>query len=129
MDNMVLGLVTQEGEDWDNIFSENVINRLFETDDPDKIALDLVALNIQRGRDHGLPGYTAYREELGNPKPRSFDDLDQIDSNLIEKLKNLYRDVDDIDLFAGMFLVALNSNKLVLNTIFSKKSWYFGKKI
>ena len=25
MDNMVRGLVTQEGEDWDNIFSENVI--------------------------------------------------------------------------------------------------------
>ena len=109
MDNMVRGLVTQEGEDWDNIFSENVINRLFETDDPDKIALDLVALNIQRGRDHGLPGYTAYREELGNPKPRNFNDLDQIDSNFIEKLKNLYRNVDDIDLFAGKFLVPVSS--------------------
>ena len=109
MDNMVRGLVTQEGEDWDNIFSENVINRLFETDDPDKIALDLVALNIQRGRDHGLPGYTAYREELGRGKPKSFDELDQIDSNLIDKLKNLYRDVDDIDLFAGKFLVPVSS--------------------
>ena len=100
MDNMIRGMVTQEGEDWDNIFSENVVNKLFQGD-PDKVSLDLVALNIQRGRDHGLPGYTAYREELGRGKPKSFDDLDQIAPEHIKILKILYRDVDDIDLFAG----------------------------
>ena len=102
MDNMIRGMVTQEGEDWDNIFSENVVNKLFQGD-PDKVSLDLVALNIQRGRDHGLPGYTAYREEIGRPKPKSFDELDKIDPKFREILKNIYKDVDDIDLFAGEF--------------------------
>ena len=100
---MIRGMVTQEGEDWDNIFSENVVNKLFQGDDPNKVSLDLVALNIQRGRDHGLPGYTAYREEIGRPKPKSFDELDQIQPKFREILKNLYKDVDDIDLFAGEF--------------------------
>ena len=103
MDSMVRGMVTQKGEDWDNVFSENVVNKLFQGDDPNKVALDLVALNIQRGRDHGLPGYTAYRKELGREVPKSFEALDQINPEFRDKLKILYTDVDDIDLFAGEF--------------------------
>ena len=56
---MVRGMVGQKGEDWDNVFSESVLNHLFEVNPLDG-GMDLVALNVQRGRDHGLPGYTAY---------------------------------------------------------------------
>ena len=49
VDDLMRGMVNQDGELWDNKFGEQLKNHLFGS-------LDLVALNIQRGRDHGLPG-------------------------------------------------------------------------
>ncbi len=63
--------------------------------------LDLVAMNIQRGRDHGLADYNATREAYGLDAVESFD---QITSNveLQEKLESLYGDVNNIDLWVGL---------------------------
>jgi peroxidase len=37
--------------------------------------LDLIALNIQRGRDHGLPTYVDMLDACGIGKPTTFDDV------------------------------------------------------
>ncbi len=54
-DDLIRGLASQEGEAWDNAFVPDVKDHLFEGR-PGTGGLDLVALNIQRGRDHGLAG-------------------------------------------------------------------------
>ncbi|QEF98827.1 peroxidase [Stieleria maiorica] len=62
---------------------------------------DLVALNIQRGRDHGLNDYNTTRQAYGLEAVESFADITS-DIELQEKLETLYGDVDNIDLWVGL---------------------------
>ncbi|XP_017487596.1 PREDICTED: chorion peroxidase-like [Rhagoletis zephyria] len=96
----IAGLTGQPIQRFDNFFSREITNHLFQI--PGKrFGLDLVALNIQRGRDHGLPGYVKYREICGLSRVNSFDDLKRIFSNgqVADVMAQLYRHVEDIDLF------------------------------
>lgn len=73
---LVEGMTVQKGEAWDNAFADDIINHLFEMKGNEKAtAMDLVALNIQRGRDHGIPGYNSYRDACGLKRATKFDDL------------------------------------------------------
>jgi hypothetical protein len=62
--------------------------------------LDLASLNIQRGRDHGLPGYNAARVAYGLPAVTTFT---QVTSDLVlnGKLAALYGTPGDMDLWVG----------------------------
>jgi len=106
MTGLVRGMSVQKSEEWDEVFAEDIVNHLFEMSRNDKhSAMDLIALNIQRGRDHGLPGYNSYREVCGIKKAATFDDLrDSISKENVEILRRTYEHVDDIDLFVGGFL-------------------------
>lgn len=54
--------------------------------------LDLVSLNIQRGRDHGLPGYPEWRRHCGLDKPKSFDDLEgKFDPDTLDRVRKIYK--------------------------------------
>lgn len=61
--------------------------------------LDLASLNIQRGRDHGIPGYNALRQAYGLPT-RTFAQITS-DTDLQTKLSNLYTSPDNIDPWIG----------------------------
>ncbi|XP_053624986.1 peroxidasin [Plodia interpunctella] len=67
------------------------------------VALDLAAINIQRGRDHGIPPYTKWRQFCNMTEVNSFDDLKNeiSDKDVRDKLQNLYGTVDNIDVWVG----------------------------
>jgi peroxidase len=68
---------------------------------PGSGGLDLVSLNIQRGRDHGLADYNSVREAYGLEPVDGFDDITS-DTELQQNLESLYGSVDNIDLWVGI---------------------------
>ncbi len=67
---------------------------------PGQGGLDLVALNIQRGRDHGLADYNSLRAAMGLSKVTSFSQITS-DADLAAKLQSVYGDVNKIDAWVG----------------------------
>ncbi len=63
MDPILRGLFSLPAKFSNQGLAEDLTERLFEV--AHTVALDLGALNIQRGRDHGLPGYPAWLEWCG----------------------------------------------------------------
>ncbi|XP_067941580.1 peroxidase-like [Watersipora subatra] len=61
---------------------------------------DIVSLNINRGRDHGLNSYVDYRRHYGLSVPRNFNDLRATHpSEVVDQLSSLYTTVDDVELY------------------------------
>ncbi|XP_057291870.1 lactoperoxidase-like [Hydractinia symbiolongicarpus] len=95
------GLLANQSQRVDATFAFGIIRRLFVPVGETRRE-DLTALNIQRGRDHGLPTYGAWRNICNLPAVNTFDDLVGIMPNrTITNLKNVYRNPNDIDIFAA----------------------------
>ncbi|CAF4820648.1 unnamed protein product [Pieris macdunnoughi] len=74
----------------------NIKNIKFPNDDP-------VSMDIQSGRDFALRGYNEYRDFCGLRIAMEFDDLkDIIDDEIVEVLKKVYKNVNDVDLLVGI---------------------------
>uniref|UniRef100_A0A2P2HX17 Peroxidase-like n=1 Tax=Hirondellea gigas TaxID=1518452 RepID=A0A2P2HX17_9CRUS len=115
LDSLIRGLTIQPSQKFDSKFSDEVINRLFAGNG--SFGLDLVALNIQRGRDHGLPSYNQWRKICHLPLAKSFNDLtDVMNLEDAQHLSTMYQHVDDIDLFVGGLLEHPKVGSLVGHT-------------
>ncbi|KAJ6665741.1 hypothetical protein lerEdw1_002111 [Lerista edwardsae] len=70
------------------------------------VSLDLAAINIQRGRDHGIPPYNDFRVFCNLTSAQEFDDLKNEIKNLEirEKLRSLYGITKNIDLFPALMV-------------------------
>jgi hypothetical protein len=92
------GLAGQECQRIDPFIVDGVRNFLFG--DPGSGGFDLESLNIQRGRDHGLPSYNDAREALGLGRVESFEEISS-DPDIQGRLASVYDSVDDVDLWIG----------------------------
>ena len=121
VENNFRGLLDDDMPVYDGSFVEDIMNHLFESDRGADGGLDLTALNIQRGRDHGIPGYNRYREVCASAASRfgkaaswtslaSDGWMARADARNLEKV---YDTVDDIDLFAGGILERNHRDGLV----------------
>ncbi|MCP9265490.1 Chorion peroxidase [Dirofilaria immitis] len=103
IESVIMGLLGSHSMGFDRHISDAVRNHLFQKSADPYTGMDLPALNIQRGRDHGIPPYNSYREMCGMHRARNFDDLkDVMDNRTITAFRKVYDHVDDIDLFPGM---------------------------
>lgn len=88
---MIRGLVTTSIETLDNSITQEVTNHLFEEPKKPFSGMDLISLNLQRARDHGIPPYNDYREKCNLTRARNFDDLvSDIPAKIVERLKKVY---------------------------------------
>ncbi|XP_033114288.1 dual oxidase-like [Anneissia japonica] len=68
-----MGMASQLTEREDNIITEDLRESVFGPLEFSR--RDLMALNIQRGRDHGLPDYNTIRVSLGLERKEAFEDI------------------------------------------------------
>ena len=104
LDSLVRGVVMSSMESMDRRLTEEVANHLFEEKGRPHSGLDLGAVNIQRGREHGLPGYNKYRQLCGLSRAQTFSDMQEINPVWAGNLGKVYTHPDDVDLFVGMLL-------------------------
>jgi peroxidase len=80
VDSIFLGLINEPAAKYDNSVIDTLQNHLFEFTAADGTmqAFDLASLNINRGRDHGLPPYNKMRELCGLRRANTFQELQDI---------------------------------------------------
>lgn len=99
VDALLQGGSTQIMDEIDGKVIDDVRNSLFGPPTATHL-VDLASLNIQRGRDHGIPGYNAVRVAYGL---LAVTDFSEITSNVDvqTKLQDLYDHPDHIDPWIG----------------------------
>jgi len=112
---LLRGLTVQVAQQVDIKLSDAVRNMLFGMPGTIGSGTDLAALNIQRGRDHGLPDYNSTRVALGLAPARSVADITS-DPELQLQLLLLYPNVDDVDVWVGGLAEEATGDSLVGET-------------
>jgi hypothetical protein len=98
VDLMLKGLASQVAQENDVLMVDDIRNFLFGP--PGAGGLDLAALDIQRGRDHGLLNYDAFRPTYGLARLNSVAQLTS-DSEVRAKLISLYGNITSIEAWIG----------------------------
>lgn len=99
IDSIFKYLASDPSSELDSKVVGSVRNFLFGP--PGAGGFDLAALNIERGREHGLADYNTVRQAVGMPRARTFADITK-NRDVQQKLQQLYGSVDKVDLWVGL---------------------------
>lgn len=119
----IKGMAVQIQQGMDPKIVNDVRNFLFGP--PGAGGLDLASININRGRERGLPDFNTVRENFGL-QPYQF--FQQISSNaaVFTKLLSLYANINDIDPWVGMLAEEPMPGALFGETIMEIMMYQFG---
>lgn len=95
------GAVLHRAQEMDTQVVDALRNHLFINVEGENRMVDLLALNLQRARDHALMKYNEVRSRFGQSPIRRFDDITS-DLSLQNRLSTLYNSVNDIEAWIGM---------------------------
>lgn len=99
IDSLLRGAANQRSEEIDTLMVDDLRTSLFGP--PGAGGMDLAAINIQRGRDAGLPDYRTLRRNHGHFDVSTFSDITS-DTELAAALANLYgNDIFNVDSWVG----------------------------
>jgi hypothetical protein len=119
----LMGLMNQPSQSCDKGVSIQVTNFLFPDETGKDFGGDLVARNIQRGRDHGLPGfccyYKLYEDKNFDCKRGWSQRYNGFSSENWSILQTIYKNPSDIDLFTGG-LTQEPRNNGILGNVFNR---------
>jgi len=110
IDVYVKGMCHQTHQALDAKVMDDLRNFLFGQ--PGSGGMDLAALNIQRGRDRGLPDFNTLRENFGLPKLTSFAQISN-DPQTVQQLYVAYEgNINNIDAWVGLLAEKKNNGSL-----------------
>lgn len=95
----LIGMATVVEQDFDCKVIDDLRNFLFGR--PGEGGMDLVAINISRGRDRGLPDYNTVRADFGMNRIDDFSEITR-DPLMKNTFEHVYGSVDNIDPWVGM---------------------------
>ncbi|KAG4079788.1 hypothetical protein HA402_014919 [Bradysia odoriphaga] len=90
-------------------YADEVVNRIGKNSRG--YGMDLIALDIQRGRDQGISSFVEIRRKCNlKPEINSFDDFGKIVNKAnVELLKSMYESFEDVDFYIGGLLESFAS--------------------
>jgi peroxidase len=101
MNDLLRGAAVQLSEEIDLKHVNAIRNVMFGPPGSGAGGTDLFAIDVQRGRDHGLPDYNTLRDAYGLPKFTSFNQITS-DTATRQSLASMYgNNINNIDAFVG----------------------------
>ncbi len=79
--------------------------RALERFERDGEVIDLSVVDLVRTRRRGVPRYNDFRAGLHRPRVRSFEEM-SANPETVRRLREVYRDVDEVDTVVGLFAEA-----------------------